>query len=196
MNKDEEYFKEVILRRIDIPQSDVVKTLSDSLFRAAIYNRGPRNLIDRQTVKIHDQLISGVFRTGLARMTPDFERIDRVARKVATGLYYATYGEPLPKTQSVEVIWRNRTGEKLTGDQDKALVKMLEALHHNSEPLFIGNPDVFVFRQARAVDESECVVWHLGFFKAASFVVVAVPHHLIDGDYRRRKEIAHQKTIT
>ena len=60
-----------------------------------MYDRMPR-LIDRQSYLIPEHVINGVLHTGLARIEPDFERIDRVVRKIATGIYYATHREPIP----------------------------------------------------------------------------------------------------
>ena len=180
MSQDEEYFKEVVLRRDDIPQTEITKQLNDSLFRSAMYNRGPMRQIERQLYRIPDQVIDGVFRTGLVVIKPDFPRLDRVAKKIATGIYYLTHGEPMSASHKLEVIWRNGTRDNLSDQQNEAIVAMLELLRQHSDMQFIGKQDVFVFRHAVTTENPYSAAWHLGFFGVASFVLVSLPHSVFE----------------
>jgi hypothetical protein len=171
---DEEYFKEFVLRRDDIPQTKKVKQLQDSIFRAAMYGRGALPIIEKQIDIKKNQIINGILRPAVALISPKMQRIDRVVNKVVTGLNYLITEKPLPDSHMPLVLYHAGTLRPIHDPEDKALTKAITILIDNSQLLYIGDPEIFAFRRYVAPDGPDTSVWQLCFYLKASYLAVII----------------------
>jgi hypothetical protein len=174
---DDEYFKLVALFKEDAYDHPAVQQLLPSAYRSLTKPKKFKfaQAFYRSLEEIDVKTPAGLYLGKRPTYRVDLFRLDRVAERVAKGLFYHEWKTRLP--DSHKVIAYSETGLENIGSETKnKLQRILGPLFSGPEKV-IG-PDVFSYRFERDESYIYCSVWLLTFFRSVRFICLTVPREL------------------
>ena len=171
---DDEYFKLVALFKEDAYDHPAVQRLLPSAYRSLTKPKKFKfaQAFYRSMEEIEVKTPAGLYLGKRPTYRVDLFRLDRVAERVAKGLFYHEWKTRLP--DSHKMVTYSETGlENIGAESKKKLRRILGPLFSISEKV-IG-PDVFSYRFVRDESNPDCSAWLLAFFRSVRFICLSVP---------------------
>jgi hypothetical protein len=173
-SKDDEYFKLVLILRHDAgehPEADrLMPKAWESLFRPEA--KGFRTSMEK-SMGVADVFSQGGIYLGSAPgYDVDLRRLNRVAKRMVSGLFYHEFGERLPDTH--EAVAFAESGYK---GSDPATVDWLREKCRviQSSAARVRGEGVFTYWVRRTEEDPYTTGWVLIFYKAVGFIGFTVP---------------------
>jgi len=172
---DDEYFRMMILFRHDLEQHPAYKKLSPTIFRGL---RKPgrdalRTAVVRNVRKVKVVTKSGLYMGDAHSYNVDLSRLDRVAARIATGLFFHETGNRVP--DDFTTIAYSEEGFRDIGNKelDELRTTILNPLFKN--PVKEVGKDIFSYRYCFASDQPMVSVWLLEFYNVVKFLCLTMP---------------------
>ncbi len=157
--RDDEYFKSILLMRKEVAEQERLNERVESLFRSWGRKEARGFLYSFedmfQTVELKSP--SGIYLGKAPAFTADNSRLERVVKRITRGLYFHHHDVPLPDDCQI-IVWLH-----IEKDQDNG-EKALEMLS-GREIFKIGN-DIFTYLYATAEENKYCSMWFMVFYDA------------------------------
>jgi hypothetical protein len=124
----------------------------------------------------------GLFLGQVPGYNVDLARLDRVAARIVTGLFYHEFGNRLPSNH--QTIAYSEAGLTAVDKESIKRIQSLCARLTTSEPKAVGT-DVFHYWFEQTRESPNVSAWLLTFFKHVSFLCVTMPREARGGPQNR-----------
>jgi len=182
-SKDDEYFRLMLVMRHDVGShsafSDLWPVVYESLERRR--NHGFTNALLQSTSQVEVRSPAGLALGQLPTYEVDLVRLDRVASRIATGLFYHEFGSRLPDDYGTVSYNKSGVAGNLPGIQ---AIQALCAKLTTCQPKTIGS-NVFSYWFQRTKEDLNASAWLFVFFGRVPFLCLTLP-----------KSVAAKKTYT
>lgn len=173
---DDEYFRLVVILRQDIGDHPEFKRLWPTVYKSLERrkNHGFTNSLLQGMANVDVTSPGGLYLGRLPTYHVDLIRLDRVAARIAKGLFYHEFGQRLP--DDYDVVSYNESGVAGNPASTQALQVMCAKLI--TFPRKTIGADAFSYWFARAYDNPNASAWLMTFFKRVPFVCLTLPKEL------------------
>lgn len=171
---DDEYFKLVVLLKEDAYDHPAVQQLLPSAYRSLTKPKKFKfaQAFYRSIEEIDVKTSAGLYLGKRPTYKVELFRLDRVAERVAKGLFYHEWKTRLP--DSHKMIAYSETGLENIGTETKNKLRRISGPLFSVPEKVIG-PDVFSYRFGRDESNIDCSFWLLSFFRSVRFLCLSVP---------------------
>jgi hypothetical protein len=171
---DDEYFRLTLTFRDDRYEHPAVQKLLPSVLRSL---QKPKKLrfsqaFLRSIAEVDVNTKAGIYLGQRSAYNVDLTRLDRVAARIAKGLFYHERGSRLPN--GYEMIAYNESGMAHVSKEISMNIQRRILVPLSSSPERVIGPDIFSYRFRLVESDPNLSAWLLTFFKAVAFICLSV----------------------
>ena len=174
-SQDDEYFRLMISMRHDTGDHPAVKQILSSIYRSLQKptKEGFRQALFKSIGDMDVVSSGGIYLGKAAGYDVDLARLDRVAARITTGLFYHQFGKRLPvdfhiTAYSVDGLVNVDSHTK------RRIIKMFDEVTRN-EPHILGD-GVFAYWFQQVQGHDTMGVWVLAFYERIGFLCLVAPN--------------------
>jgi hypothetical protein len=171
---DDEYFRLTLTFRDDTYEHPAVQRLLPSVLRSL---QKPKKLkfsraFLRSVAKVDVNTKAGIYIGRRSAYNVDLTRLDRVAARIAKGLFYHERGSRLPN--GYEMISYNESGMAHVSEEIALNIQQRILVPLWSAPERVIGPNIFSYRFRFVESDPNLSAWLLTFFKTVGFICLSV----------------------
>jgi hypothetical protein len=174
-SKDDEYFKNALVMRIDSYNHPDVQKLLPSVVRS--YRKptkiGYRNALLNTLRQVELRTPSGLYAGTTGAYDVDMNRLNKTVTRIVRGLFYTERGVRLPESHMV-AVYSDWQLDGLAGDQKSKLVSTITAPLMKKLPKVIGE-ETFTYRFQFFEEDPFMSVWLMRFYGAILYLALTLP---------------------
>ncbi len=174
-SRDDEYFRLVISMRHDTGDHPAVKAILPSIYRSLQKpsKKGFQQAFFNSMGNLDLLSAGGIYLGTAPGYDVDLSRLDRVAARITTGLYFHEFGKRIPEYFHVTAY----SAAGLTNIDSDATVRVLDIFDkvtRNSPNVFGENVFAYWFQRVQGHDTMSA--WVLAFYKRVAFLCMVTPN--------------------
>ena len=175
MNLDENYARDVFCMEYRAGQHPVAAGLRETVYRSLDHAPGVARSLGNTMRQFDAYTPSGLILPNLTAVLPEQERVDRVLRKIAKGLYFHHVRVPLGRDAVIKPI-------RLPAPGSDAIVTVVDQMKKFPlvGPVGLGQRDAVMYLGSYSSSRSVESMWLLVFYQAIAYWICTVtPEHAV-----------------
>lgn len=177
-SRDDDYFWSRIIIKREVGGHRAVKGVLPTLFRSLgrAQQRGFTRQFYDDIQPVEEFTPGGLYLGTGAGYVPDHDRMLRVVRRTAVGLYFREFGRPMPRSYEMDV-----SGFSNIPPGDPGAVTMftdtIRKIVAGRKATVVGD-GVFAYSYQTVSDRPRFSVWAMEFFESEAYIGICGPKHI------------------
>lgn len=174
-SKDDEYFRLMISMRHDTGDHPAVKQILPSIYRSLQKpaKKGFQQALFKSMKEMDVVSTGGIYLGTTQGYDVNFARLDRVALRITTGLFYHHFGERLPSGFRITAYSTDGLKDLDTGAKSR-VIDLFDKVTRNQPHIF--GEGVFVYWYQPVQGQNPIGAWVLAFYERVGFLCLVTPN--------------------
>jgi hypothetical protein len=176
-SQDDEYFRSQIIMKREVGGHRAAKDVAPTFFRSLTKPRKARfaRAIVDNIRQVDEFTPGGVYLGSGAGYLPNHDRLIAVVQRIAIGLYFHEFGQPMPRAFEMDIhgFCDIRPGDRITSDKFASLFQSVVTLQPATQ---IGD-GVFAYSFMPVSDRPDFTLWAMEFYESEKYLGFCGPIH-------------------